>query len=271
LQVVKANGVTLHYRTVGDFRSRPAMVFVNSLGTDFRIWDEVVALLSRDFAMLLYDFRGHGLSEQGAAPYRMEDHAADLAALMDALGIREAVVCGVSIGGVIAQALYARAPQRVRALVLSDTAHKIGDAAFWNARIAAIRAGGIESIADTIMERWFSREFRRSSPAFSAYRTMLCRQDVEGYIASCTALREADFTAAAGRIKIPAICVVGDQDGSTPAALVQIFATLIPGARCEIIAGAGHLPCIEQPAAFAALVRTFVAGLETESRYHVSH
>jgi 3-oxoadipate enol-lactonase len=85
------------------------------------------------------------------------------------------------------------------------------------------------------------------------------------------ALRETDYTAAASRIRIPTICVVGDQDGSTPAALVQVFATLIPGARCEIIAGAGHLPCIEQPAALAALIKAFVAGLETESRYHVSH
>jgi len=271
VQFVTLNGVSLHYRTVGDVRARPPIAFVNSLGTDFRIWDDVVARLGRDFAALTYDKRGHGLSGLGTPPYRMDDHAADLAALLDHVGARQAIVCGVSMGGQVAMALSAMRPDLVAALVLCDTAPRIGDDAFWNARIAAIERGGLTAIVDGVMERWFAPSFRRpENPTYAGYRAMFCRQPTDGYIGSCVAVREADLTAAAKRINVPAVCIVGENDGSTPPALVRSLADLIPGARYEIIRGAGHLPCVEQPAALADIIRTFAAGLEMESMSHVT-
>ena len=270
MQFVTLNGVSLHYRTVGDVRARPLIAFVNSLGTDFRIWDDVVARLGSDFGAVLYDERGHGLSSIGTPPYRMDDHAADLAALIDHVGAQRAILCGVSMGGQVAMALSALRPDLVAALVLCDTAPRIGDDVFWNARIAAIDRGGLAAIVDGVMERWFAASFRSSDNAlYIGCRAMFARQPADGYIGSCIAVREAELTAAARRIKMPTVCVVGENDGSTPPALVRSLADLIPGARYEIISGAGHLPCVEQPAALAEIVRTLAAGLEMESMSHV--
>ncbi len=104
--------------------------------------------------------RGHGLSDVGQLPSSIEDHATDLAALLDLLSVKHAVICGLSVGGLIAQSLYHRLPDLVRALILCDTAHKIGTAESWNARIAAVERSGIGSIVDAIMERWFTPAFR---------------------------------------------------------------------------------------------------------------
>ncbi len=255
---IELAGTTLHYehRARAD---RPLLVFVNSLGTDFRIWDEVAADFAGDFGLLRYDKRGHGLSDLGDPPYSIAGHAADLAALIDHVGATEVVLCGLSIGGLIAQHHAAGHPAHLRALVLCDTAHRIGTAAAWNARIDTVRREGIASVADGILEGWFTPAFRTGEPArFAGARNMLVRQPVAGYLGSCAAVRDTDHTDLVGRIAAPTLVVVGDRDGSTPPDLVRTMAAMIPGARFEIIAGAGHIPCIERPAALAALMRDFL-------------
>jgi 3-oxoadipate enol-lactonase len=251
------NGVVLHVQDLGP-AERPVLVFSNSLGTDFRIWNDVVARLGDQFRIVLYDKRGHGLSELGETPYRIADHVADLAALLDELAIEGAIVCGLSVGGLVAQGLYASRPELVSGLILSDTAHKIGSAALWNERMAAIEKGGIASIAEAILERWFSRDLRENDPAaLAGWRAMLTRTPEAGYLGTCAAIRDADFTEEAGWIAVPTLCIVGDQDGATPPELVLQTADLIPGARYQVIAGAGHLPCIERPAEVARLIEGF--------------
>jgi 3-oxoadipate enol-lactonase len=251
------NGVVLHVQDLGP-AERPVLVFSNSLGTDFRIWNDVVARLGDQFRIVLYDKRGHGLSELGETPYRIADHVADLAALLDELAIEGAIVCGLSVGGLVAQGLYASRPELVSGLILSDTAHRIGSAALWNERMAAIEKGGIASIAEAILERWFSPALRENDPAaLAGWRAMLTRTPEAGYLGTCAAIRDADFTEEAGRIAVPTLCIVGDQDGATPPELVRQTADLIPGARYQVIAGAGHLPCIERPAEVARLIEGF--------------
>ncbi|HVZ15465.1 MAG TPA: 3-oxoadipate enol-lactonase [Bauldia sp.] len=270
MQFATLNGITLHYALTGDPRRQPLIACANSLGTDLRIWDDVVPRLADRFALLRYDVRGHGLSGIGTPPYSMDEHADDLAALIRHVGAPQAIVCGVSMGGQIALALAARHPRLVGGLVLSDTAHRIGDATFWNTRVAAIQKGGLASIVDPIMERWFSPAFRvPSNAAYAGYRAMFCRQPVAGYIGSCAAVRDADLTAAARGTRVPTLCVVGEQDGSTPPALVRMLADLVPGSAYATIRDAGHLPCIEQPEEFADLVRQFADALAMESRSHV--
>ena len=254
---IEIAGVTLHYehRARAD---RPLLVFINSLGTDFRIWDAVAGDLAADFGLLLYDKRGHGLSDLGERPHTIADHASDLAGLIDHVGTTDVVLCGLSIGGLIAQHHAVHRPAGLRAVVLCDTAHKIGDAGFWNQRIVQVEREGIASLADGILQGWFTPAFRTGERArFAGARNMLVRQPVAGYAASCAAVRDADHTGLVGRIAWPTLVVVGDQDGSTPPDLVRATADLIPGARFEIIADAGHIPCIEQPAALAALMRDF--------------
>ncbi|GAB4361056.1 MAG: 3-oxoadipate enol-lactonase [Kiloniellaceae bacterium] len=251
------NGVVLHLQDIGP-ADRPALVFANSLGTDFRIWDDVVARLVEHFRIVLYDKRGHGLSELGEPPYSLDDHVGDLAALLDELAIERAVVCGLSVGGLIAQGLTMARPELVAGLILCDTAHRIGTAEMWAQRMAAIENGGIESIADAILERWFTEDFRESDPiALTGWHAMLTRTPRAGYLGTCAALRDSDLTAAAREIAVPALCVVGAEDGATPPDLVKQMADLIPGARYEVIAGAGHLPCIERPAVLADLILGF--------------
>ena len=272
MQFARLNEIAMHYQLIGPPKGKPMLVFVNSLGTDFRIWRDVVVRTVGEAAILTYDMRGHGLSEVGRTPYSMELLADDLAALLDHLGIRGAIVCGVSVGGVIAQQLYAMRPDLVASLVLCDTLGKIGDDAFWDARIAAIEANGLDAVADKILERWFTPAFRHKGNAdYLGYRTMFVRQPADGYLATCVALRNADLRESAARIAVPTICVVGDQDGSTPPAAVADFARSIPHARFELIKSCGHLPSIEQPDRLTAILRAFMSLVTTETVSHVSH
>lgn len=260
MQFTRLDGVTIHYRLIGEPTAKPVLAFANSLGTDFRIWDDVAAQLAGQFRLLFYDKRGHGLSELGEGPASIDAHVRDLEGLLGRLGIGRAIVCGLSVGGLIAQGLYRRRPDLVRALILCDTAHRIGTAEMWDARIAAIEAAGLESMIEPVMERWFTPAFRApGNPAYGGYRAMFARQSPAGYAAICAAIRDADFTEAARAIAVPTLCVVGDQDGATPLELVRSMADLIPGARFEIIADAGHLPCVEQPEVLSALIRSFIA------------
>ena len=252
------NGINLHYKRCGR-SGAPALVFCNSLGTDFRIWEAVVPLLEERFDIVLYDKRGHGLSSDWSGPAVLQSHIDDLTGLMDHLEIGSAIIVGLSVGGLIAQGLQAVCPARVRAMMLCDTAHKIGTREMWNERIARIEKSGLESMCDTIIARWLSPTFRAAQPACTAgLAAMLVRTPKAGYLATCTAIREADFTREAGLIPVPALCVVGSEDASTPPATVRGCADLIPGSAFIEIPGAGHLPCIEEPALLARHFLTFV-------------
>jgi 3-oxoadipate enol-lactonase len=254
------NGIVLHYEYLTEFEDEPVLVLVNSLGTDFRIWLPLIDELAENWSILVYDKRGHGLSGTGETPYSMEDHARDLIGLVEHVGIGKATFCGVSVGGLIVQALYKLRPELVDRLVLCDTAAKVGTTDSWNARIATVREKGIEAIADGVMKVWFTPDFQTKRAAdLAGYRNMLVRHPVEGYNATCVALRDADLTADAPKIKVPTLVVVGDQDGSTPPALVKATADLIAGAQFDIIRGCGHLPCIEQPGRLAELLAGFIS------------
>nr|WP_188826455.1 3-oxoadipate enol-lactonase [Brucella endophytica] len=254
------NDIVLHYDLRSGGKEKPVLVFINSLGTDFRIWNDVRARLGYDFTTLVYDKRGHGLSDIGETPYTIELLAQDLIALLEKLSIRRAVLCGLSVGGLIAQGVYTARPDLVAGLVLSNTAHKIGTAEMWNARIDTIMEYGLASILDATMPRWFTADYRKpDNAAYRGYRNMFVRQPLDGYAATCAALRDADFTDAAKRIAIPVLCIAGDQDGATPSALVQELASLISGVRFAEIPGSGHIPCVEQPDAYTALLRDFLS------------
>jgi 3-oxoadipate enol-lactonase len=254
MRFVKANGLVIHFSHQGRRDASP-LVFINSLGTDFRIWTEVAEILAPDFRILLYDKRGHGLSESGPDNNDMADYARDLVGLLDVLGVGRATIVGLSIGGMIAQELYRQHPDRIAALVLCDTAAKIGTDESWDQRIAEVERGGIESTADAVLERWFTAEFRaKRSTELAGMRAVLTRTPKQGYLAACGALKRADLRPYAGRINAPTLCLVGDQDGSTPVSLVKETAALIPGSRFEVIEGAGHLPNVEKPKIVAGLV-----------------
>ena len=254
------NGITVHWSTAARTEG-PALVFSNSLGTDGRIWQRLAELLGERFRFITYDSRGHGLTDAPPGPYTIDGMADDLLGLADHTGLGRFALVGLSVGGLIAQQFALRAPDRLSALVLCDTAARIGTVETWNARIEAIRKGGLEAVADPIMERWFAKAFpEHRKDEFAGWRNLMTRTPIEGYIATCQALRDADLTAAVGKITTPTLVVAGAEDGSTPPALVKATADLIPGARFELIDGAAHMPCIEQPERLASLI---VAHLES--------
>jgi len=258
MDFVRINGVLLHYRLAGP-ADAPVLALANSLGTDARIWDGVIARLSGEYRILSYDKRGHGLSDTPPGDYALDDHVDDLLGLLDHLGIGRLALAGVSVGGLIAQRLALRAPERLAALVLCDTAPKVGDAAGWNGRIDTVQNQGLGAIAEVVMARWFSPGFQRTQPdALAGWRNLFLRSDAAGYAATCATLRDADLSAQIGAIATPTLVVAGEDDQSTPVDLVRACAAAISGARFEILPDTGHIPSIERPDELAALMDGFL-------------
>lgn len=255
---IQLGPVMIHYATSGD-PARTALVFSNSLGTDLRIWDRVAPAFEDDFFVVRYDKRGHGLSDAPPAPYTLDEHVTDVIALMDALGISRAVICGDSVGGLIAQGVAARDVDRVQALVLCDTAARIGDDDTWNTRIEAVGAGGIEAVADATMQRWFAPAYREANAVeVAGWRNMLVRTPLAGFVGTMMAIRDADYTEDTAGLSIPALVVVGEEDGSTPPDVVRRLSDLIDESDFHVIGGAGHLPCIDSSDKLVRMMRAFL-------------
>lgn len=259
MKIASLNGVNVHYRDDGP-RNGPPVVFANSLGTDLRLWDKVVEQLPAGLRLIRYDKRGHGLTGATPAPYSMGTLVSDAEALIDHLELKDVVFVGLSIGGMIAQGLAVKRLDLVRAMVVSNSAAKIGTKEMWEDRIAAVQAGGIKALADPIMERWFSREFR-ATPELAAWENMLCRQTLEGYAGCSAAIAGTDFYTTTASLTLPSLFIAGTEDGSTPPDLVRETADLVKGARFELIRGAGHLPCVEAPVDYARILSGFLTDI----------
>ncbi|WP_417597479.1 3-oxoadipate enol-lactonase [Pararhodobacter oceanensis] len=260
MEMVNLDGLNLHYALEGAADGLP-VVFANSLGTDLRLWDKTIARLPAGLRILRYDMRGHGLSDAPKAPYAMGALVRDLEALMEHLQITNAVVVGLSIGGMVAQGLAIKRPDLVRALVLSNTAAKIGTKEQWLERVAAVQAGGIEPFADATIERWFAPAFRQS-PECAAWRNMVVRTPREGYAGCVAALAGTDFYTPTSGLRLPVLGIAGGEDKSTPPDLVRETIDLIPGARFELIQASGHLSCVDQPEIYARLLSGFFDSLK---------
>ena len=256
MKLADLGDVRLHYRIDGPEDGAP-VVFANSLGTDFRLWDPLLPHLPGGLRILRYDKRGHGLSTCPPGPYHMGQLITEIEGLMERTGFRDAVFVGLSIGGMIAQGLATKRLDLVRAVVLSNTAAKIGTRDMWSDRIRSVEAGGIEALADTVMERWFSAAFR-TTPELELWRNMLTRQEDAGYTGCAAAIAGSDFLTTTAALRLPALGIAGSEDGSTPPDLVRETVELIPGARFHLIRGAGHLPCVEKPAEYAEALTAFL-------------
>ena len=256
MKVADLADVALHYRDEGDPQGAP-VVFSNSLGTDLRLWDGVLAHLPAGLRLIRYDKRGHGLSSCPPAPFSMGSLVHDVESLLDMLEVREAVFVGCSVGGLIAQGLAVKRLDQVRAMVLSNTAAKIGTAEMWQTRIDAVEAGGIEAISDAILERWFSKAFLQT-PELEAWRAMLVRQPAKGYTGVSSAIAGTDFYSTTAALTLPTLAIAGSEDGATPPDLVRETAELVKGSRFELMRGIGHLPMVENPKGYAELLTGFL-------------
>lgn len=257
MRMIDLDGMRLHCRDEGAGR---AILFCNALGTDLRLWDAVVPRLPPGWRAIRFDTRGHGLSDCPSPPYGMGALVRDAERLLEALEVASAVVVGCSLGGMVAQGLAVKRPDLVQALVLSNTAPRIGTAQMWHERIVAVQAGGVAAVADAVLERWFSTDFR-ATPAFAAWRNMLLRTPADGYVGCAAAVAGTDFYTPLSGLSLPVLAIAGSADGSTPPDLVREMAALVEGARFELIRGAGHLPMIDRPEAFAAALAGYLEAL----------
>ena len=241
----------------------PALLLVHSLGTSLHVWDAQIEQLARGFRVVRFDVRGHGLSELSPAPYTLDDLADDALAVLDACGIAVAHVGGVSIGGMVAQAVAARAPARVASLVLCDTALALPPPEMWRARAATVRTEGVAAIADATLARWVSPAFA-TTPAGRGLRAMLLRTHPEGYAAAAEVLAAADLSRTTPGLRVPTTVIVGELDPSTPVASAEALRDAIPGARLVVIPGGAHLPLVELPDAVTAAIVDVLTPRDTD-------
>ena len=243
---------------------RPVVMLSHSLGQDHTMWDAQAADFAAHFRVLRYDIRGHGASEATAGEYRVEQLGADVVAIADALGIDRFAFCGLSLGGMIGQWLAVHASGRVTAAVLANTSAR-PDAAGMEARRKAVLVGGMATVADTVMARFFSpRMLAENSPVVASSRRTLLATDPVGYAGCCAAVRDFDMTAHIRRIHRPILVVSGDRDVSLGwSGHNEILAREIPGAQVVRLAGA-HLSNLEQPRSFSAAVLEFLLRREAD-------
>jgi len=253
---ILSTDASLHVRDDGP-QDAQVLMFSNSLGTDLRVWELMLEHLSGDYRIVRYDKRGHGLSDCPNAPYSMEQLVNDAETVATALQLSNINFVGLSIGGLIGQGLAAKRPDLLRSLVLMDTAAKIGTGAMWEERIAVLRKGGMAGMADAILDRWFIDPLRNHKNDLAVWRNMVTRTPLEGYIGCCQAIASADFRASTALLKLPVLGIAGDKDAATPPLVVEETTKLCAG-QFSLVAGAGHLPCVEQPSVTAKLIEDFI-------------
>src|SRR4029077_13654264 len=231
MAVLESGDARIHYALEGQ-SGTPVLVFSNSLGANYSMWDPQVREFRGEFRVLRYDMRGHGQSSLTPGPYSIELLAKDVLVLLDALDLNRVHFCGLSMGGMIGMWLGVNAPERIRKLALCNTGAKIGTPEGWNARIEAVRKNGMKSVASATVERWFTPAFRAKAPAtVASIQKMLEEANAEGFAACSAAVRVFDFREQVSKIRLPTLVISGAHDPGTPPADGRFLAQQIPGAR----------------------------------------
>lgn len=253
------NGVTVRHAVDGP-DGAPALLLINSLGTDHRMWAPQVEVFAARYRVIRYDSRGQGGTSAPPLPYSIDDLGSDAVALLDHLDIERAHVCGVSLGGFLALWLAINHPKRLSGAVFADTAARIGSVEGWNERIAAVETGGMASIRERVIERFFSEAFREENrDVVRQIGNALGSHDPQGYIGHCTVLRNTDLRDEVETIDLPALVIAGTADASTPTSESRWLHERIDGSRIEELESAGHLSNLEKPTVFNQAVLVHLA------------
>lgn len=239
----------------------PVVVLAHALATDLSFWDLQVAVWSRFLRVVRYDLRGHGQSHSPEGSYGFDQMVADVVDLLDFLKVDKAAFVGLSLGGMIGQALALHAPQRLSALVLAETNARTPEAlkGMWQQRIAGATSGGMETQIEGSLARWFTPDYRAKSPLTVEWITGLIRHTKPaGFIACCHAIENLDFLDRLTAVSVPTLVVAGAEDQAAPIANLQGIAAKIPGSAFVKIDNAAHLGNIEQSSVFSEAVGAFL-------------
>lgn len=256
---VPRDGYTLHAEAIPPASNDAHwLVFGNSLVTDLSIWKTQVDALAGLYGILRYDQAGHGQSSVPQAAVDFDDLGGDLLAVMDAAGLRRATYVGLSMGVPTGLAAHRQAADRFPALVFSDGQARTapGGAASWAERIDGARASGMDVFAEETADRWLTES--ASAAQRADLTAMIAATPFEGFEACATALKHYDYADELARIACPVLLVAGGGDGAMPDSMATKLKPAIAGAEMQVIDGAGHVPCFEQPEAFTALLSRFL-------------
>lgn len=241
----------------------PVVVLSNSLGATMAMWQPQAEALARRFRVLRYDTRGHGASglhaaHDAASGYTLVDLGGDVLRLLDGLGIGQAHFCGISMGGITGLWLAIHAPDRLRKLVVANSAARIGACSGWAERAEQVRAAGMDGVADGAAGRWFTPGFRsRAAPVVQTLVDSLRATPPAGYAACCLALAEADLRAQIGAIRAPTLLIAGLHDPVTTVADAHDMREHIPHAKLATLE-ASHLSNIEAEPEFTRQLQAFL-------------
>jgi 3-oxoadipate enol-lactonase len=258
---IKANGITFNYRLDGA-EGLPWLVFSNSLATTLEMWDEQTAQLQSKFRVLRYDQRGHGATDAPAGRYTFELLMADAIALMDALGVKRAHWCGVSMGGATGMGLAQRHADRFDRLVICDTPGQSTPttSAQWEERILSAQKGGMQAQIESTIARWFPPETLKANPPhLDILRKMILATPVNGFVGGSAALANHDFRPGMKNVKNPILYMCGEKDGHNAAVMRQMKQEFSSATYIEL-PGAGHISNMDQPARFTGVMREFLLG-----------
>ena len=260
---IASQGTQLHYEDTG---SGPVMLLSHSWFCDGRQWPQVPVLAESGYRVLNLDNRGHGQSGPHRAPFTLWDMADDLVAVLDHAGVDQAILVGLSIGGMASIRATLRYPERVRALVLADTgaaAQGIVNRVKITALGPFVRTPARRLVAPQVVNSMFGPTARRDQPDLAlTWRDRFLAQDAESMLTAARALvgRE-DLTNRLAEITAPTLVIVGEEDKDPGPAAAVSMAARIPGARLVALPETGHLSALEQPDAFGAALLSFAATL----------
>jgi 3-oxoadipate enol-lactonase len=255
---INANGISINCQIDGR-EGAPWLIFSNSLMTNLTMWDDQAAALQGDYRILRYDQRGHGGTQVPDGKYTFDMLTADVVALMDALAIKRAHFCGLSMGGMTALFLAQRHADRFDRIIACDCgpASTPVSAQQWKERIDLGGEKGMEALVDVTVNRWFPPDFVATrSPVLDKVRGMIRATPYKGFAGGAQALCDYDLRPGLPGITRPTLCIVGTKD-ATLAGMEQIHAT-VSGARMVKLEGAGHISNLEQPQTFTKAVADFL-------------
>jgi 3-oxoadipate enol-lactonase len=262
---VTVNGIDLACQTDGP-DDGPVLILSHTLATSRAMWRRQIPYFAGRYRIISFDMRGHGESAAPHYPYSLEMLAEDVIGVLDSLGVeRPAIFLGISIGGMIGQALALRHPDRFRAMILSNTISRTPPEgqAMWEQRIETIRKDGIESQVQPTLERWLSQEFRARDPETTKWVADMIRgTPVAGMIGCARAIQKLDYTDQLERITLPTLIIAGEKDPGSPVAAAEIIHDRIKGSRLEVIPDCLHQTPIEAPERFNQMVGDFLERLE---------
>ncbi|MEU2873833.1 alpha/beta fold hydrolase, partial [Streptomyces olivoreticuli] len=257
---------TLQYRSDGQ-EEAPVLVLGPSLGTTWHMWDRQIPELTRHWRVLRFDLPGHGGAPAEPAP-AVGELTDRLLATLDGLGVDRFGYAGCSIGGAMGADLALRHPHRLAALALIAASARSGTADSWHQRGNTVRTSGMDPIARSAPESWFTPNFAAAQPAIVDWAVqMVSTTDPGCYVAACDALAAFDVRAELGRIGVPALVLVGAEDQVTPPADARVLVAGIHDARLAVVPGASHLAPVEAPAAVTdLLVRHFTTAWQLSTQ-----